>query len=157
VGLASTIRGKVRCGTPQQGDRSTTRYNVLDRVSFFYARLTCPADFFLGGGVLLAILHLKCKIAGMSPNKRNPGFIPRALEPTLRQAVADFPVVVLTGPRQSGKTTLLRHLFSASHEYVSLDVPDIRAVAVSDPRSFLALHAPPVIFDEIQYAPELLA
>ncbi len=93
----------------------------------------------------------------MSPGKRNSDFIPRALEPTLRQAVADFPVVVLTGPRQSGKTTLLRHLFSASHEYVSLDVPDVRAVAVSDPRSFLSLHGSPVIFDEIQYAPELLA
>lgn len=61
------------------------------------------------------------------------------------------------GPRQSGKTTLLRHLFSASHRYISLDVPDVRAVAVSDPRSFLALHGPPVILDEIQYAPELLA
>ena len=93
----------------------------------------------------------------MSTSDRNLGFIARALEPTLRQAVADFPVVVLTGPRQSGKTTLLKHLFSASHGYVSLDVPDIRAVAVADPRSFLALHGPPVIFDEIQYAPELLA
>jgi predicted AAA+ superfamily ATPase len=87
----------------------------------------------------------------------NSAFIPRALEPTLRQAVADFPVVVLTGPRQSGKTTLLKHLFSASHAYVSLDMPDVRAVAVSDPRSFLALHRPPVIFDEIQYTPELLS
>jgi predicted AAA+ superfamily ATPase len=93
----------------------------------------------------------------MSANKKNSEFIPRALEPTLRQAVADFPVVVVTGPRQSGKTTLLKRLFSASHEYVSLDVPDVRAVAVSDPRSFLALHTPPVIFDEIQYVPELLA
>ena len=66
-------------------------------------------------------------------------------------------MVVLTGPRQSGKTTLLTHLFASSHTYVSLDVPDVRAIAVSDPRGFLALHGPPVIFDEIQYAPELLA
>jgi hypothetical protein len=106
---------------------------------------------------LLAILHFECKIAGMSSDGENSGFIPRALEPTLQQAVADFPVIVLTGPRQSGKTTLLQRLFSTSHEYVSLDVPDVRAVAVSDPRSFLALHRPPVIFDEIQSAPELLA
>ncbi|MBM4029013.1 MAG: ATP-binding protein [Planctomycetes bacterium] len=93
----------------------------------------------------------------MDPGHRDSDFVPRALEPALRQAVQDFPVVVLTGPRQSGKTTLLKHLFSATHRYVSLDVPDVRAVAVSDPRSFLALHGPPVIFDEIQYAPELLA
>ena len=66
-------------------------------------------------------------------------------------------MVVLTGPRQSGKTTLLMHLFAFSHAYISLDAPDVRAVAVADPRGFLALHGPPVIYDEIQYAPELLA
>jgi hypothetical protein len=93
----------------------------------------------------------------MDKVREHSGFISRALEPALRQAVRDFPVVVLTGPRQSGKTTLLMHLFSASHAYVSLDAPDVRAVAVSDPRGFLSLHGPPVIFDEIQYAPELIA
>jgi predicted AAA+ superfamily ATPase len=93
----------------------------------------------------------------MSSIKHDTGFISRALEPALRQAMQDFPVVVLTGPRQSGKTTLLTHLFASSHACVSLDAPDVRAVAVSDPRGFLALHGPPVIFDEIQYAPELLA
>lgn len=67
-----------------------------------------------------------------------------------------FPVVVLTGPRQSGKTTLLKTLFGASHGYVSLEPPDIRAAASSDPRGFLALYPPPVIFDEVQYAPDLL-
>jgi len=93
----------------------------------------------------------------MSPSNGNPVYISRALEPALSQAVKDFPAVVLTGPRQAGKTTLLKYLFSESHKYASLDVPDIRAAAVSDPRGFLALYPPPVIFDEIQYAPELLA
>jgi hypothetical protein len=63
---------------------------------------------------------------------------------------------VVTGPRQSGKTTLLKHLFGASHAYVNLDPPDVRAAAAADPRAFLELHPAPVIFDEVQNTPELL-
>ena len=87
----------------------------------------------------------------------NDGYIERALEPTLRRAGEQFPAVVLTGPRQAGKTTLLRRLFGETHEYVSLEAPDTRALALADPRSFLARHAPPVIFDEVQQAPDLLS
>ena len=83
-------------------------------------------------------------------------YIQRTLEPVLRRAAREFPAVVLTGPRQSGKTTLLQHAFGRTHSYVSLEPPDVRAAAVADPRGFLALYSPPVIFDEIQYAPDLL-
>ena len=83
-------------------------------------------------------------------------YIERTLETTLGKAVREFPAVVVTGARQSGKTTLLKHLFAKSHRYVSLEPPDTRAAAYSDPRGFLDFHAPPVIFDEVQYASELL-
>jgi len=83
-------------------------------------------------------------------------YIERSLEPVIRKAATEFPAVVLTGPRQSGKTTLLLHLFGEHYRYVSLEAPDIRASAREDPRSFMAMYPPPVIFDEIQYAPDLL-
>jgi predicted AAA+ superfamily ATPase len=67
-----------------------------------------------------------------------------------------FPVLVLTGPRQVVKTTLLRHLGDGKRNYVTLDDPDARRLAQSDPAMFLQRYTPPVTIDEIQYAPEIL-
>ena len=83
-------------------------------------------------------------------------YITRTLESVLERAAEEFPIVILTGPRQSGKTTLLQHLFAESYAYVSLEPPDVRAAASEDPRGFLAMYPPPAILDEVQYAPGLL-
>ncbi len=86
----------------------------------------------------------------------NQPYVKRSLEPVVEQAAREFPAVVLTGPRQSGKTTLLQHVFGQQYRYISLDLPDVRAAAVTDPRGFLEQYPPPVIFDEVQHAPHLL-
>lgn len=83
-------------------------------------------------------------------------YLQRTLETTLRARAQDFPAILVTGPRQSGKTTLLQHAFGATHRFVALDEPDLRALALADPRLFMSQNPPPVIIDEIQYAPELL-
>ena len=79
----------------------------------------------------------------------------RHLTEALRAAAALNPVVTLTGPRQSGKTTLVRALFP-DHLYLSLEAPDLRARAFEDPRGFLA-QGDRLILDEIQRAPDLLS
>ena len=81
----------------------------------------------------------------------------RHLTGALRAAAAENPVVTLTGPRQSGKTTLVRSTFPA-HRYLSLEAPDERARALADPRGVLAeAEGRGLILDEIQRAPELLS
>ena len=83
-------------------------------------------------------------------------YIPRAIEPALRRISDTFPVLLLTGPRQVGKTTVLRHLAEADRTYVTLDDPVVRSLAREEPALFLQRYPAPVLIDEIQYAPELL-
>ena len=79
----------------------------------------------------------------------------RTMAHILLEASRHYPAVVLTGPRRSGKTTLLRNLFSKA-QYILLEDPDIQVRVRNDPRAFLEDLQPPVIFDEIQNVPELL-
>lgn len=81
-------------------------------------------------------------------------WIAREIEPLLRRRARQRPVVVLTGPRQTGKTSLVRRLFP-DHRFVSLDLPSEAEQAERDPRAFLARHPPPLVVDEVQYAPLL--
>ncbi len=88
-------------------------------------------------------------------------YIRRAAEDTIEKVSKMFPVLLVTGPRQVGKTTLLQKIAESQNEegikrkYVTLDDPDKRALAKKDPALFLQRFSPPVFIDEIQYAPEL--
>lgn len=82
---------------------------------------------------------------------------PRTLGLVLVKAAKTFPAVVVTGPRQSGKTTLLKTALAKNCRFISLEDPDVRIRAKEDPLGWLEEHTPPVIIDEIQYFPELLS
>ncbi len=84
-------------------------------------------------------------------------YLRRHLANVLHRAAATFPAILVTGARQTGKTTLLRNEFQDSHRYVSLEPPHVRLRAAEYPVAFLREHPPPLILDEIQYVPELLA
>ncbi len=82
-------------------------------------------------------------------------YIQRHLENIIKEATAVFPIVLVTGPRQVGKTTMLKKISEENRTYVTLDNPLIRELAVKDPSLFLQRYTPPLLIDEIQYAPEL--
>lgn len=84
------------------------------------------------------------------------GFIPRDIGSVIRQVATEYTGVLVTGPRQVGKTTLLREM-DPSRNYVTLDDFDERRLAKTDPALFLQLHPTPVLIDEVQYAPELFS
>ena len=83
-------------------------------------------------------------------------YINRKIESTIKDISRTFPVLMVTGPRQSGKTTLLNRLREEGRKYATLDDPNDRLFARTEPSAFLERYSPPVIIDEIQYAPELL-
>ena len=85
-------------------------------------------------------------------------YIHRHMEDCIQKLSKNWSAILLTGPRQSGKTTMLRKLSEKENigrKYVSLDDLQIRELAKNDPKMFLQLYAPPVLIDEVQYAPEL--
>ena len=82
-------------------------------------------------------------------------YFSRTLETVFKELSASFPVVLITGARQTGKSTMLKHMAVESRRYISLDNPNVRALAQSDPETFLDLYPAPIIIDEVQYAPAL--
>ncbi|MDD3270190.1 MAG: ATP-binding protein, partial [Syntrophomonadaceae bacterium] len=84
-------------------------------------------------------------------------YINRTAEKTVMNISNTFPVLLLTGPRQVGKTTMLKKLAGDDRNYVSLDDPMVRELATTDPALFLQRYTPPLLIDEIQYAPQLLS
>ncbi len=84
-------------------------------------------------------------------------YIKRDLEDKILSLSEEYACLLLTGPRQVGKTTVMRHLAEESREYVTLDDLEERALAKRDPALFLQMHSLPILIDEVQYAPELFS
>lgn len=82
--------------------------------------------------------------------------IQRTAEQTIKSLLQGFPIVTITGPRQSGKTTLAKAIFAAK-PYVSLEDPDVRLAATEDPRSFLGRFPDGAVLDEVQRCPEIMS
>ncbi len=82
-------------------------------------------------------------------------YIKRDLEKSIKEASSQFCVVLLTGPRQVGKTTLLEHIEKGKRSYLTLDDMNKRIAAREDPAGFIDRLQLPVLIDEVQYAPEL--
>ncbi|HPW66791.1 MAG TPA: ATP-binding protein [Salinivirgaceae bacterium] len=80
----------------------------------------------------------------------------RKIKDSIEQLIGKYPIIALTGPRQSGKTTLLKHMFP-DYKYVSLENPDMRNFAETDPQGFLKQYDKYVIFDEVQRVPHLFS
>jgi uncharacterized protein len=83
-------------------------------------------------------------------------YIERTLETFLKKVTQQFAALLITGPRQVGKTTVLKHLSKGERAYVTLDDPVLATLAREEPTLFLQRFKPPVLIDEIQYAPQLL-
>jgi len=83
-------------------------------------------------------------------------YVERTLETFIKKTASQFPVILVTGARQVGKTTVLQHLSKDKRTYVTLDDPMILTLAKNDSELFIQRFPPPVMIDEIQYAPELL-
>lgn len=105
----------------------------------------------------LQILYITYIFAKNIVNSYNmKEYIPRLIHNVLKEVTAFYPIVTLTGPRQSGKSTLLKHLFG-DYRYVNLENPDIREFALKDPRGFLKNYDDKTIIDEAQRVPELFS
>ncbi|MDR0957897.1 MAG: DUF4143 domain-containing protein [Clostridiales bacterium] len=84
-------------------------------------------------------------------------YIKRAIESTISEVNKSYAAIILTGARQVGKSTTLRHLSESNRKEVTLDDLENRRIAQNDPELFLSIHKPPILIDEVQYAPQLFS
>ncbi|MBQ6875786.1 MAG: ATP-binding protein, partial [Lachnospiraceae bacterium] len=84
-------------------------------------------------------------------------YIKRDIEDKILALSKEYSCILITGPRQVGKTTVLKQLMDSNREYVTLDDMEERGLAKRDPAMFLQMHSTPIMIDEVQYAPELFS
>lgn len=84
-------------------------------------------------------------------------YIKRDIENKILALSKEYSCILVTGPRQVGKTTVLKQLMNGDREYVTLDDLEERGLAKRDPAMFLQIHSTPIMIDEVQYAPELFS
>ncbi|MFP4671827.1 MAG: ATP-binding protein [Desulfohalobiaceae bacterium] len=124
--------------------------------------LRCGVKFFmlrcarLEWGLLIHFMQIVNVIDNLHRNAKLPFMIKRDAQNTINNLLQGFPIVTITGPRQSGKTTLAKAMFS-NKPYYSLEDPDVRQFVVDDPRGFLSGVSHGAVLDEIQQAPDLLS
>lgn len=121
---------------------------VFTNITLIYLNIQCNAAQILNFENWIIVDKAK--------NSHRNMIVGRNLGPSLLESATRFPVLTLTGPRQSGKTTLVKSLFE-SHAYVTLEAPDEREFAARDPRAFLSQLEGGAIIDEVQYVPDLVS
>lgn len=119
-------------------------------------RRTRPVVFCAASAAISIWYKLAIGLTNCTNATYPPDVITRTLGPQVHRLARHFPVVTVTGPRQSGKTTLCRTVFPG-HRFVTLEAPDVRAFAASDPRGFLEPLSDGAIIDEVQRVPDLLS
>ena len=84
-------------------------------------------------------------------------YITRDMESLVQELTKEYSCILVCGPRQVGKTTMLKNIMAENRNVISLDDLEERKLAKTDPAMFLTLHPAPVLIDEVQYAPELFS
>ena len=135
----------------------------IDKLKFLYnlkryifisllKKLTIEVLFFLTFLIISANIRLDIELAEREEKMK---YYRRSIEQVINEYKEQFPILLLTGPRQVGKSTLFKELFREEYKYFSLDDPILKEQLISDPRLFLKNNPEKLIIDEIQYAPSI--
>ena len=128
-------------------------YNLKRYISInLLKKLTIEVLFFLTFLIISANIRLDIELA---EKEKKMKYYRRSIEQVINEYKEQFPILLLTGPRQVGKSTLFKELFREEYKYFSLDDPILKEQIINDPRLFLKNNPEKLIIDEIQYAPSI--
>ena len=141
----------------------STKIEKLEKLKFLYnfiryiftdllKKLIKEVLFFLTFLIISANIRLDIELA---EREKKMKYYRRSIEQVINEYKEQFPILLLTGPRQVGKSTLFKELFRAEYKYFSLDDPILKEQIVNDPRLFLKNNPEKLIIDEVQYAPSI--